>query len=232
MMVQCLILLVLLFMKIECNIKEITIVNSDEKSEFDWLRNKNFLPLYVKPEKETALLVPTNISALAEREFIACFVISAPKNINARNAIRTTWGKLIRPIFLIGQTDNETMISVHDEAELFNDIIIEDFVDVYVNLTIKTAFAMKSFLTYFNNSKYFFKIDDDVFLNVKSLYEILNTVPRDALIGSVELKSEPIRNKKNKWYIPRFLFEEGCFPAYLHGPSYMIPGRVENILKH
>jgi hypothetical protein len=183
----------------------------------------------VKPEEKTAVLLPRNISAFGERKFIACYVISAPRNVMARNAIRSSWGKLIRPIFMIGKSDNATMTNLAHEAEAFNDIIVEDFVDSYINLTIKTAFAMKNFLNSFNSSTYFLKIDDDVFLNVEKLHKLLEKVPKDALIGKAESNRAPIRDVTDKWYLPEFLFEEECLPKYLHGPAYLIPGTMIEI---
>lgn len=218
-----LVLLIFLYIELQCRLEDEELINF-ETNKFDWLKDKNFLPLYVKPEEDTAILVPRNISAFVERKFIACFVISSPKNAEARNAVRQTWGQLIKPIFLVGRSDKKTLISVAHEARVFDDIIIEDFIDSYVNLTIKTAFAMKNFLNFFKDSTYFFKIDDDVFLNVKSLYEMLENVPKNVLIGKVEYNSKAVRNKLNKWFIPKFLFKDECFPDYIHGPGYLIPG--------
>lgn len=218
--------MVIVFIKIQCGMKD---TNPVVKNDYDWLRDKNYLPPYVRPEADTAVFVPTNISAITERQFIACFVISAPKNRIRRKAIRQTWGKIMKPIFLIGRTDNETMSLVSQEARQFNDIIIEDFVDSYVNLTIKVAFAMKNFLKHFKDSKYFHKIDDDVFLNAESLFEFLKFVPKDALIGRLQFNSVPVKEKDNKWYVPKFLFDDKCFPPYMHGPSYMIPGLRINL---
>jgi Galactosyltransferase len=212
---------IFVFVQIQFEVKDVTRV----KNRFEWLRNKNFLPLYVRPEENTAVFVPNSLNLNNERQFIACFVISAPKNKDIRAAVRQTWGKLIKPIFLIGQNDKETMLSVTQEAHTFDDIIIEDFVDSYVNLTIKTAFAMKNFLTHFKDSKYFFKIDDDAFLNVESLYELLKNAPEDSLIGQKESHSIPIRDENHRWYIPEFLFEEKVFPPYFVGLSYVIPGK-------
>jgi beta-1,3-galactosyltransferase 1 len=180
----------------------------------------------VNPDEDTAIFVPKNVSAIKERKFIACFVISAPKNDHRRNAIRKTWGKLIKPIFLMGKSDKETTRSVIQEAQQFNDIIIEDFVDSYINLTIKTAFAMKNFVSHFNSSKYFFKIDDDAFLNVEGLYEHLKAVPESSLVGQSESYSIPIRDENHRWYIPEFLFEGDVFPPYLLGLAYLIPGKI------
>jgi hypothetical protein len=217
---------VIVFTYIQCRLEDNSIKNS-----FEWLRNNNFLPLYVNPDEDTAIFVPKNMSAIIERKFIACFVISAPRNGLRRSAIRESWGKLIKPIFLIGQNDKDTMRSVTQEAQQFNDIIIEDFVDSYINLTIKTAFAMKNFVTHFNSSKYFFKIDDDAFLNVEGLYEHLKDVPENSLIGQSESHSIPIRDENHRWYIPEFLFQGDIFPPYLLGLSYLIPGKIRNFLK-
>jgi hypothetical protein len=216
------VVMLIVFINIQCEF--IKIPNLVVKTDFEWLRNRNNLPLYIRPEQNTAIVVPKNISAIKERQFIACFVISAPKNSDVRAAIRQTWGKLIKPIFLIGRNDNKTMCSVTREAQAFNDIIVEDFIDSYVNLTIKTAFALKNFLTHFKDSKYFFKIDDDAFLNVEGLYELLKNAPKDSLIGQQESHSIPIRDEYHRWYIPEFLFRAEVFPPYLVGLSYVIPG--------
>jgi hypothetical protein len=212
---------VIVLINIQCRLEDNSIKNS-----FEWLRNNNFLPQYVKPDEDTAIFVPKIMSAIKERKFIACFVISAPKNRLRRDAVRKTWGKLIRPIFLMGYNDKDTMKLVTREAHEFNDIIIEDFVDSYVNLTVKTAFALKNFVTHFNSSKYFFKIDDDAFLNVEGLHKHLQSVPENSLVGQSESHSIPIRDESHRWFIPEFLFEGDVFPPYLLGLSYLIPGKI------
>jgi beta-1,3-galactosyltransferase 1 len=217
----CGLVVVIVFINIKRDFEDNSIKNRPE-----WLGNNNFLPHYVKPDEDTAIFVPKNMSSIKERKFIACFVISASRNRLSRDAVRKTWGKLIKPIFLMGLNDKDTTKLVTQEAEEFNDIIIEDFVDSYVNLTVKTAFAMKNFLTHFNSSKYFFKIDDDAFLNVEGLHKHLQIVPVDSLIGQSESHSIPIRDESHRWYIPEFLYDGDTFPPYLLGLSYLIPGKI------
>lgn len=194
--------------------------------EFDWLRNSNYLSSFVRPGIGTEIHLPTNINALPQRDEIACFVMSAPRNKLARSAIRRTWGKVLKPLFIMGLSDNETTSSVRNEAKVFNDIIVEDFVDSYMNLTVKTAFAMKHFLRHFKDSVYFLKIDDDVLLNTKNLYKYLSdeSVPKDAVIGRRGLSIKPHRDRESKWYIPRWLYGNESFPPYIDGPIYLIPG--------
>ena len=191
-----------------------------------WLRKSRNLTIYVKPNQDTALLVPTNINEIIQRNKITCFVLSAPKNRDARSAIRRTWGKIMKPIFLTGISDNKSMTSLHNEAKVFNDIIIEDFHDSYQNLTLKVAFLLKNYLRHFSNSQYFFKIDDDVFLNVKLLKKKLRDedFPQHALIGRRMDNYKAHRDQENKFYIPHWLYGKKKLPSYIDGPAYLIPG--------
>jgi hypothetical protein len=228
-LVMGLVMLIVLI-KIQCNLKTVPIIQPELQNDFDWLRNINYLSTFVQPERETAIFVPKNISAVNERHFITCFVMSTPSNGLARKAIRETWGKLIKPLFLIGLDDNHPTSAVIEEAQTFNDIIIEDFIDSYVNLSIKTAFAMKTFVGHFANSKYFFKTDDDVYVNAEELNAILKHAPQDSLIGRLETHAKPFRLRSHKWYIPQFMFGDEEFPDYFDGPGYIIPGCQQFLL--
>lgn len=192
------------------------------QNDYEWLRNENNLTSFVQPNQFTAKIEPRNVS---KSLLITCFVMSAPQNARSRSAIRKTWGKHIKPVFLLGIGENETMIQVEQEAKKFDDIIVEDFIDSYFNLTVKTAFAMKTFLRHFMMSKYFMKIDDDVYLNVGNLNQMLEGAPSEALIGMNLLRKKPIREYDSKWYVPQFLFSNDEYPPYLNGPAYIIPGR-------
>lgn len=189
------------------------------------ISKKHFLPTYLRSEP---ILVTSNISAFDERKFFACFVLSAPRGKEARNVIRQTWGKLLKPIFLIGQCDIRIMVKVIQEAQEFNDIIIEDFVDTYLNLTIKTAFAMKNFIKYFKNSKYFAKVDDDVFLDVEALQQFVKGAREDKIIGSRH-GGIIVRDKKKRNYVPEYLLEGKMYTDFAVGPAYFIPGKVEKL---
>lgn len=221
------IFMLVLFVLLQLNIDDDVHV-AKQFNDFNWLRNLNLLPSFVRPGVDTELFLPVNINGTKERDLIACFVLSSPKNVIARNAIRQTWGIAMKPLFVIALSDNETMSLVINEAELHNDIIVEDFIDSYVNLTIKTAYAMKHFLRHFSNSKYFFKIDDDVYLNVENLMKMINddALPKDAIVGRKVTDSKPHREKDSKLYIPYWLYEDEAFPPYHDGPSYIIPGNV------
>lgn len=53
-----------------------------------------------------------------------------------------------------------------------------------------------------NATKYLMKIDDDMFLNTKSLVEMLENRPSntDLLVGKLICGAKPIRDTNSKWY--------------------------------
>lgn len=208
--------------------KEDIELDKKQYRHFMWLKNLNYLGKFVRPSNDTELFLPSNLNATGERAHIACFVISSPRNVDERNAVRETFGKELKPIFIIGRSDNETSRLLEVEALLFDDIIIEDFVDSYINLTIKVAFAMKHFLRHFNSSSYFLKLDDDVYLNLDNLKRLIHddSLPKDAIYGHAVEYLKPHRNKRSKLYIPYWLYQEDSFSPYHDGPAYLIPGTV------
>ena len=109
-------------------------------------------------------------------------VFSSPKNILARATIRRTWGKRmmeypgVKMVFILGQ-DSFRHKSLLLEAEQNNDLIIEDFHDSYLNLTLKTTFLLKWMTEKCSEVKHVFKVDDDVFVNPDRLWSSLQTSP-------------------------------------------------------
>ena len=59
------------------------------------------------------------------------------------------------------------------EANDFSDIMLEDFRDTYLNLTLKTTFLLKWAAKSCATTKYVFKIDDDVFVNSERMWLLL-----------------------------------------------------------
>lgn len=191
------------------------------------ITEKNFLSTYMQTE---SIFLPTNISEFEGKKYIACFISSAPNETTARNTIRHTWGKLLKPIFILAKTesDNQIMQNAIQEAREYNDIIIEDFTDTYRNLTIKTAFAMKNFLKYFKNADYFLKVDDDVLLDVERLYNYLKTVPKNQILGKAH-STKMLRNETFKNHVPKYLYHDDKSPTFAFGATYMIPGELDKM---
>ena len=84
--------------------------------------------------------------------FLLIYVHSAPSHVERRATIRRTWGNVssyeslatVRLVFVMGLQQNETVQRLVDnESRQFSDIVQENFVDVYRNLSIKAVAAMR-----------------------------------------------------------------------------------------
>ena len=71
-------------------------------------------------------------------------IISAPENEKIRQLARDTWisitsypGLTINHVFLLGNRPDNNDTQIQKENNLYHDIIQEDFLDSYLNLTVK-----------------------------------------------------------------------------------------------
>jgi len=116
--------------------------------------------------------------------FLLVYVHTTPKNLKRRLSIRETWARRsmfrdIRIVFMMGRTDEQQTKHLIDlEANTYNDIVQEDFLDSYRNLTYKGIMAMKWISTYCNKTKYILKVDDDIITNTFVILRHLNSLEK------------------------------------------------------
>ncbi|XP_052838485.1 beta-1,3-galactosyltransferase 1 [Drosophila gunungcola] len=160
----------------------------------------------------------------------------------------------IRIVFFLGRRNLASLQeneAVANEAEEYNDVIQENFMDTYNNLTIKAIMALKHISqNCVNTTAFVFKCDDDTFVNVPNLlhfllggtiplnevtanYHYLNTyrvtssrnrltARKEVMYGRQYCNVPPIANKFNKWYMPSYMFRGGVYPQYLCGSGYLL----------
>uniref|UniRef100_A0A1L8E1E9 Hexosyltransferase n=1 Tax=Nyssomyia neivai TaxID=330878 RepID=A0A1L8E1E9_9DIPT len=195
---------------------------------------------FIQPDRNTCLICPNLPDVCRDGRDINStlfFVTTSPTNREKRDVIRSTWAQAasVRPYFLTGRVlDSKTMNLLEEEAKLFNDIVVEDFVDTYVNLTLKTGFMFKNFLSICPKAKYLMKCDDDVMVNPNVIEALVAKVSgsNKPLIGRLFVNPEPFRDINSKYYIPYWLYDKPIFPPYLSGPGYLVPGdSVQKILE-
>ena len=97
------------------------------------------------------------------------------------------WNKILQdePLYIC-------QINVMSEAEEHNDLVVEDFQESYLNLTVKTTYLLK----WLNSSdcsraRFIFKVDDDVFVNPANLWATVQRAPpqlRSANINKTNIK--------------------------------------------
>ncbi|CAM4655196.1 unnamed protein product [Leuciscus chuanchicus] len=181
--------------------------------------------------------------------FLVLMVPVAPHQVEARNAIRSTWGnestvqgKAVMTLFLVGLTggsDSEkAQQQLEEESRQHRDLVQSNFVDSYFNLTIKTMVIMDWLATRCPQATYAMKIDTDMYVNLENLMTFLlapNT-PRQNYITGVVLWDRPVvRNKNSKWYVSEELYPEPKYPTYLLGTGYIfsndLPEKIVEISK-
>ena len=166
--------------------------------------------------------------------FIA-FVPASPKSFEKRDLIRSTWANnkylksKAKVIFLIGRsTESIVNLKIKNESLKYADIVQNDFMDTYYNLTIKTIMGFKWVSNFCQNAKYTLKIDDDVVVNIPFLIDYLeglvkkNTNQKNTLIGKCFESRGVIRDINSKFYISKDEFKEDYYVQYCEGPAYTL----------
>ncbi|XP_026053892.1 beta-1,3-galactosyltransferase 1-like isoform X1 [Carassius auratus] len=164
--------------------------------------------------------------------FLVLMVPVAPHEVNARNAIRSTWGtessvqgKAVLTLFLVGLTGGaEAQQQLEEESRQHRDLVQSNFVDSYFNLTIKTMVIMDWLATRCSQATYAMKVDSDMYINMENLMTLLlspNTPRQNYITGYLMWNQPVIRDKNSKWYVPEELYPESRYPTYVLGMGYV-----------
>ncbi|XP_059399579.1 beta-1,3-galactosyltransferase 1-like [Carassius carassius] len=164
--------------------------------------------------------------------FLVFMVPVAPHQVEARKAIRSTWGnessvqgKAVLTLFLVGLTGGpEAQQKLEEESRQHRDLVQSNFVDSYFNLTIKTMVIMDWLATRCPRAAYAMKIDSDMYIGLENLMSLLlapNTPRQNYITGYMMWNRPVIRNKNSKWYVSEELYPEPKYPTYLLGMGYV-----------
>ncbi|XP_060074615.1 beta-1,3-galactosyltransferase 1-like [Ylistrum balloti] len=169
-----------------------------------------------------------------EEVFLFIAVSVSSSGFKQRSVIRNTWGSIVhnnnkvKLLFFLGNpNDTKIQRAILNESEHYHDIVQDNFMDSYRNLTLKSIFILKWTSKFCVNTSYVLKADDDMFINVPYLINYLNsTEKRNAVIGQRIALSKPIRNKTSKWYTSEKMYRDKYYPYYTSGTSYVISGDI------
>lgn len=176
--------------------------------------------------------------------FLVLVVPVAPTDVEARDAIRKTWGneklvlgQRVETVFILGLPGGadaeQQQEKVRQENLQHHDLIQSNFQDSYRNLTIKTMMMLQWLVAHCTSASYVMKIDSDMFLHVQNLVKLLldlNTAKQNYMTGLVWWHSPVLRNPLNKFYMPKGVIGEEEYPPYPLGMSYVmsmdLPGKI------
>lgn len=165
--------------------------------------------------------------------FLLVLMTSSPSNFKQRDIQRKScmslsqvYGRNFLSLFLLGDSGNEKISAkVVEESFKHGDILQENFQDSYINLTVKIQMGMKWVSMYCPQAEYILKTDDDVFVSLSNIVQLLEKAPRkNYYTGYVYTGTKPLREKKYKWYISEEQYPRSIFPPYCCGIGYILSG--------
>ena len=161
---------------------------------------------------------------------IVFLINSKPDHFSHRKAIRNTWANPVElvdekviVVFLLGKTiapGTSQLLSM--ESVLYGDIILGDFNDTYGNLIFKTLLGFKWVSSYCKTASLVFKTDDDMFINIKNVKNIMPTIQPNTIYGNCFSSGYPHRNPLSKYYVPYRLYPHQYYPAFCLGGALMM----------
>ncbi|XP_004834979.1 lactosylceramide 1,3-N-acetyl-beta-D-glucosaminyltransferase [Heterocephalus glaber] len=180
----------------------------------------------------------------AQEVLLLLFVKTAPENYDRRSAIRKTWGNEkyvrsqlnanIKTLFALGAPNplkgEELQRKLVWEDQMYGDIIQQDFVDSFYNLTLKLLLQFSWANTFCPHAKFLMTADDDIFIHMPNLIAYLQSLEQigvqDFWIGRVHRGSPPVRDRSSKYYVSYEMYQWPAYPDYTAGAAYVISGDV------
>ncbi|XP_053566156.1 lactosylceramide 1,3-N-acetyl-beta-D-glucosaminyltransferase [Bombina bombina] len=185
-------------------------------------------------------LINNKYKCRSQDVLLLLFVKTSPENRGRRDAIRKTWGNEyyigsqyaanIKIVFALGVHKNPSKRYLQLELELENrryqDLVQQDFLDTFHNLTLKLLLQLEWVNSYCPNAKFIMSADDDIFIHTPNLVSYLKSMDmvgvQDFWIGRVHRGSPPVRNKNSKYYVPYEMYQWSSYPDYTAGAAYII----------
>ncbi|XP_030059689.1 beta-1,3-galactosyltransferase 5 isoform X2 [Microcaecilia unicolor] len=195
------------------------------------------LPFY---NKSDAFLLLPDIDCQEIPPFLVILVTTEHWQLEARTAIRQSWGKerIIRDkrvvsFFLLGtlvKQNKKAEANIISESLEYKDIIQKNFIDSYNNLTLKTLMGIDWVHHFCPQSSFVMKTDTDMFINTFYLTELLVKKNRitNFFTGFIKSEEYPIRFRFNKWYTSKIEYPGKRYPPFCSGTGYVFSTDIAN----
>lgn len=138
---------------------------------------------------------------------------------------KTKFSVRVMQLFILGY--NETYQKFVDvESDKFKDIIQEDFVDTYLNNTLKTVMAYNWLDKFCKDASILFFVDDDYYVHydkiishIRAIFQKKNT---GVFAGTLANKAVPYRRHETVWSLTFSQYPYDHFPPYVGGGAYIV----------
>ncbi|CAN8217768.1 unnamed protein product [Coccothraustes coccothraustes] len=188
------------------------------------------------PPQPFAFIINEEEKCKDRTPFLVLLIATTAGELQHRNAIRRSWGReaavagadIVRLFMLGSDTAGDNGDILLRESEQYHDIIQQDFLDTYNNLTLKTLMGMSWVASYCSGTRFAMKTDTDVFVNTMNLIEnLLRPLPpptQNYFTGHLITGHGPIRNNASKWYISEEEFPDNSYHPFCSGTGYVFSG--------
>ncbi|XP_063970334.1 beta-1,3-galactosyltransferase 5-like [Lytechinus pictus] len=221
-----------------------TIQKPSSRKALGW-RNEFHWESKIDQHDYRILINPRNKCKQSENITLLILVKTRVSSIKERNIIRETYGQGIVKynvsatiLFLLGRESKYNSIAQVDlqkEADLHGDILQEDFIDTYYNLTIKTIMGFQWASMSCSNTYFVMSTDDDCIVDVVNLANDLESNTSSTFLSNFALAERainwvPHRDPGDKWYTPRELYSADRWLPFPRGYGYVVSRKVAHLL--
>lgn len=180
-----------------------------------------------------------------ERVFLLYLIRTYYKHFDRRQVLRDILKQpyfanhsiVIEHMFLFGRTNNKTIEeSIRRESDLYKDVIQEDFMESYINVSLKAIMAWKWSVEFCPNVENVFVMNDELFVDQNKLVKNLlkNKVGGHITDGFrlcyFKAKGRSGRFAEDRHMDPKYMYKGKFFPKHCHGVGYVAPIEVINKL--
>lgn len=175
----------------------------------------------------------------AHNPLVLIFVKAHSKDFEARKIIRETWGNVtswnkfgvkdeeVVVLFALGKNKHfdspQMQAIIQRENEKFHDIIQEDYIENFHNLTLKVVCQMKWPLKYCRGAAFWMTTDSDVFVHVGNLVSHLRKQRRQGYYsGLVHSGAHRIPDLTSKYFVSTNVYKGAYYPDYCPGGGYVL----------
>ena len=190
-----------------------------------------------------SILPARNVCGNAKSIDLLIMITSVPKNIEQRKAVRETWasysnnnaGRRVRHVFLFGGGWNRTEQGILDtESQKYKDILQEDFVDSYYNLTYKVVMGLQWALNDCIVAENILRTADDNFINPPALLSLITDSKANltkAVLGYCMPPKKPERGISNKHSVSYLEWpRDVLYPPYCEGTAFLMSATIARLL--
>ena len=180
-----------------------------------------------------------------QASYIAIAVQTAIQSRDIRDAIRSSWGEPSNLLkynaslyFFMGKpADEKKQGDIDTEKEQHHDVIQLNLIDSYYNLSLKSIESIRWVNKHCGGDvKYVIKQDDDTFVNLTQLRDVLQRFERENktefITGRVRWHSKVVRNTGTAFDISYEAWNGTSWPPACTGPAYVISNNVIRRLLH